>query len=382
MGTSTRVPETITISGDELSADDAMTALRRYGRWNLVKNSFIRFRYADGFSHARALAMQLCLSFIPLIIALVGLASAVHQQKLGQVIIQTLSGVLPGKDQADMVAQAAQRTQDQGMTGGQLALWLGLLATIVALTTAMGQIERGTNRIYGIERDRPALKKYSRALAMALTAGLLLQLGFVVIIAGDALGESLAATYGLGDVFQTAWTIGSWPVGILLAWASFTVIIERAPRRQQPGYSWLAFGSGVSLALWLMMTGLLALYVVKSGSFGSTYGPLTGIFALLLWANLSSVALFLGVAFAAQLEAVRAGTPEPTSGDPLAAEEKPGGVLFDRAGRRDDGSAGADQGRGPGAADTGGGFRRDAVHRNRSNGVSQRSGGVASGAGT
>jgi YihY family inner membrane protein len=317
MGTASRVPETITISGDELSADDAVTALRRYGRWNLVKNSFIRFRYSDGFSHSRALALQLCLSFIPLTIAAVGLASALHQEKVGQVIIQTVAGVLPGKDQGDMVEQAAQRTQEQGVTGGQLALWLGLLAAIVALTTAMGQIERGANRIYGIERDRPALRKYGRALLMALTAGLLLQLGFLVIIAGDALGESLAETYGLGDTFQTLWTIGSWPVGIVLAWASFTVILERAPRRQQPGYSWLAFGSGVSLGLWLLLTGLFALYVVKSAAFGSTYGPLTGIFALLLWANLSSVALFLGVAFAAQLEAVRAGGSEPTSGDPL-----------------------------------------------------------------
>ena len=70
-----------------------------------------------------------------------------------------------------------------------------------------------------------------------------------------------------------------------------------------------------------MLTGLLALYVVKSGSFGTTYGPLTGIFALLLWANLSSVALFLGVAFAAQLEAVRAGLPEPASTDPLNADD-------------------------------------------------------------
>ncbi|WP_123029209.1 YihY/virulence factor BrkB family protein [Mycolicibacterium stellerae] len=323
MGTSSRVPQTTTIAGDELSADDAMTALRRYGRWNLVKNSFVRFRYADGFSHSRALALQLCLSFIPLVIAVVGLAGAVHQEKAAQVIIQTVAGVLPGKDQGDMVEQAAQRTHDQGVTGGQLALWLGLLAAIIALTTAMGQIERGANRIYGIERDRPALRKYGRALLMALTAGLLLQLGFLVIIAGDALGDSLAATYGLGEVFQTMWTIGSWPVGIVLAWASFTVIIERAPRRQQPGYSWLAFGAGVSLVLWLVLTGLLALYVVKSGSFGSTYGPLTGIFALLLWANLSSVALFLGVSFAAQLEAVRAGAPEPTTGDPLAAERSP-----------------------------------------------------------
>jgi len=322
MGTSSRVPETMTISGDELSADDAVTALRRYGRWNLVKNSFIRFRYADGFSHARALALQLLLSFIPLIIAAVGLASALHQQKVGQVIISTVAGVLPGKDQGDMVEQAAQRTHDQGVTVGHFALWLGVLAAIVALTTAMGQIERGANRIYGIERDRPALQKYSRALLMALTAGLLMQLGFVVIIAGDALGESLAATYGLGDTFKHLWTIGCWPVGVMLAWASFTVVLMRAPRRQQPAFSWLAFGSGVALVLWLLLTGLLALYVVKSGSFGNTYGPLTGIFALLLWANLSSVALLLGIAFAAQLEAVRAGSPEPTSGDPLPRESK------------------------------------------------------------
>ena len=42
------------------------------------------------------------------------------------------------------------------------------------------------------------------------------------------------------------------------------------------------------------------------GSFGSTYGPLTGVMALLLWANLTSIAIFLGIAFCAQLEAVRA----------------------------------------------------------------------------
>ena len=317
MSTAMPVPETRTIAGAELSADDALTTLRRYGRWNLVKNSFVRFRYADGFTNARALALQLCLSFIPLIIAVVGLASALHQEKIGLIIIQTLGGVLPGKNNGDMVEQAAQRTHDQGAAGGQLALWLGLLAAIIALTTAMGQIERGTNRIYGIERDRPALRKYGRALLMALTAGLLLQLGFLVIVAGDALGDALAAAYGWGDGFATWWTIGCWPVGVVLAWASFTVVLERAPRRRQPGYSWLAFGSAVSLGLWLLLTGLLALYVVKAASFGSTYGPLTGIFALLLWANLSSVALFLGVAFAAQLEAVRAGVPAPKSVDPL-----------------------------------------------------------------
>ena len=220
-----------------------------------------------------------------------------------------------------MMQEAAQHSRDQGATGGQLALWLGLLVAIIALTTAMGQIERGANRIYGIERDRPALRKYGQPLLMALTSPLLLLLGFLVIIAGDALGESLAAVYGWSRHHpQTLWRFGRWPVGVILAWASFTVVLERAPRRLQPGYSWLAFGSGVSLALWLLVTGLLALYVAKGASFGTTYGPLTGIFALLLWANLSSVALFLGVAFAAQLEAVRAGVPAPKLADPLTTE--------------------------------------------------------------
>jgi uncharacterized BrkB/YihY/UPF0761 family membrane protein len=50
-------------------------------------------------------------------------------------------------------------------------LTLGLLTAVVALTTAVGQVERGANRIYGVERDRPALQKYLRALALTLAAG-------------------------------------------------------------------------------------------------------------------------------------------------------------------------------------------------------------------
>ena len=42
-------------------------------------------------------------------------------------------------------------------------------------------------------------------------------------------------------------------------------------------------------------------------NFGATYGPLAGTIAVLLWMLLTSLALLLGLAFAAQLEAVRAG---------------------------------------------------------------------------
>jgi uncharacterized BrkB/YihY/UPF0761 family membrane protein len=75
----------------------------------------------------------------------------------------------------------------------------------------------------------------------------------------------------------------------------------------------------VALALWLLCTYGLSIYVQTSDSFGATYGPLTGVVALLLWANLTSISLFLGIALCAQLEAVRAGVREPELGDPDAA---------------------------------------------------------------
>ena len=44
-------------------------------------------------------------------------------------------------------------------------------------------------------------------------------------------------------------------------------------------------------------------------------GPLTAVMALLLWANLTGIALFVGVAFAAQLEATRVGISGPAVAD-------------------------------------------------------------------
>jgi uncharacterized BrkB/YihY/UPF0761 family membrane protein len=67
----------------------------------------------------------------------------------------------------------------------------------------------------------------------------------------------------------------------------------------------------LATALWWLVSLLLVAYVSESRDFGETYGPLTGVMALLLWANLTGTARFVGVAFAAQLEATRVGSSGP-----------------------------------------------------------------------
>ena len=314
MSSVTRVPQTRTMQEADLSADDARLTLRHYGRLTLVKNSFVRFRYGDGFSHSRALALQLVLSLVPLGIAFVGLASVVRAEGLGEVLREVLLRITPGSTD-EIVRQTLEKGQQQG-EHGEVALWVGLGVAVLALTLSMGQVERGANRIYGIQRDRPAVRKYARAFVLALTAGLLSVTGFLVIVAGGVVGRVLADRYGWTDTESAIWVAVRFPLGIALALAAFTLMIERSPRRRQPGWSWIAIGAGVALTLWVLFTYLLSLYVQTSGSFGSTYGPLTGVIALLLWANLTSIALFLGIAFCAQLEAVRAGVTEPERGDP------------------------------------------------------------------
>ncbi|MYT68900.1 MULTISPECIES: YihY/virulence factor BrkB family protein [unclassified Streptomyces] len=315
MGTATRVPTTRDMIGDELSGDEALVTLRRYGRWPLLRDAFMRFRYADGFSHSRALALQTVLSVVPLSIAFVGLSTAVHTESIGQMAELAIHRISQGPS-AEVVEDALDRSRRHAGDGNQLALWFGLLFSLVNVTTAMCQVERGANRIYGCERDRPFAQKYTRGLLMALTAGVPLGLGFVMAVAGDDLFAAAATVYHLGDTASTAWNLLRWPLGLLLALLSASVIFRGAPRRSQPGYTWLAFGAAVYLVLWSALTFALSMYLNLSGSFDTVYGPLSAFMSLLLWAYLTSIALFLGLSFAAQLEAVRGQRPDPIQPDP------------------------------------------------------------------
>jgi YihY family inner membrane protein len=306
MSTATSVPETY-----ELEGDDALRTLRRTGWGQLAKDSFQRFRAADGFSHSRALAFQVTLALLPAVIATVGLATAVQASRFRQLVVQTVDRLAPGPA-GQLITEAVQQGAKSGARGGIAALVLGALAALGSATLAMGQIERGANRLYGVERDRPTTQKYWNAFLLACSAGVLVLLAFVLIVAG----ADIAKATGLSGVVRALWTLLRWPLSIAFAVVAFAVLFREAPRRRQPSWSWLAVGSGVSVLLWFMFTGLLAFYLnASSGTFGRTYGPLTGMIAVLVWAFLTALAVFLGIAFAAQLEAVRAGVPEPVTGE-------------------------------------------------------------------
>ncbi len=313
------VPETELMSGELLSADDAWHTVRRYGLRHLLGSAFVRFRYGDGFSHARAFALQLALAAVPLVIAGAGLATALGGESLGRVVALTVVEISPGSSDA-LVADVVE-TDDEGSDRGEVVVVLGLATAFLAATSAFAQLERGANRIYGTKRDRPALRKYGRAALLTATAGGALAVGLLLIVAGEPFGEAVEQVYRWGDAAETVWDVVRWPVGLGALVVAVTVLFRHAPRRRQPGITWLAVGAAVTVLAWLVGSVLLALYVVAAAGFGDTYGPLTAVMALLVWANLTGVALLAGLALAAQLEAVRAG-----QGDPLLPDADDDGI--------------------------------------------------------
>jgi YihY family inner membrane protein len=304
------VPET-----RDLSGDDAWAVLHRVGRFRLLKDAFQRMRVADGFSHARSIAFMTALVAVQGVIGLVGLASALNKGGISDVIVATVRRAVPGPA-GQVLTTAVVQAHTTAVQHRYSAVVVGLIGCLITGTTAMGQLERGLNRIYGVEQDRPTMRKYGLAFIFAVSVGTLAALAFGSLAFGREFFRT-TASHGL----NSAWAVGRWPFGLGLIAVATTVLFRWSPRRCQPRLSWLAFGAGVSVVLWALATAGLGFFFRFSSSFGQTYGPLAGVVALLLWCLLSSVALFFGAAVAAQLEAVRAGEPAPQDAEKVADSE-------------------------------------------------------------
>jgi YihY family inner membrane protein len=300
VSTAAAVPETWELSGDE-----ARDTLRDHGRWSLLSDAFQRMRFADGFSHARSTAFLVSLLLVQATIAVVGFAVAVGDSHISEGIVSGIQNAVPGPA-GELLTDAVQQASEVGTSKRYLGLVIGVVGTLVSGTTVLGQLERGLNRLYGVEEDRPTVRKYRRAFVLAVTAGILVTTAFVAVGFGRPIGKALDNGW-----IDGTWNVLRWPIGVALMVVAISQLFRRCPNRHQPEWSWLAFGAAVSVLLWFLVTLAMGLVFRISPSFGDTYGPLAGIVALQLWSMLSCMGIMYGGAVAAQLEAVRAGVPGP-----------------------------------------------------------------------
>jgi YihY family inner membrane protein len=298
MKTTTYVPPT-----NRMDSVGVRETLSGQSGWQLAKDSFLRYRYADGFSFARSMAFQMVLTLIPGVIFVVALAVRSGEGRLRTLLREAITSLAPGPA-GETLLIAFEQGSDAGR-GNDLAILLGGAAALVAAVSAMAQLQRGGSRIYGVLTDRPTLGRYGLATALTLTGGVLLAGGFLAIALGSTVGGAFPS-----NVLES-WVWARWPLGIVGLMLALTASFKLAPNRSQPPLRWLIPGSVIATVGTVAVSAGLSVFLNASVAFGETYGPLAGVLGVMLWALFASIAIFYGLAVSAQLEALHAGVTEP-----------------------------------------------------------------------
>jgi membrane protein len=256
---------------------------------DVFKRTFKQFLADDCLGLAQQVAFSSLLAFFPSVILLVGLLGLIHAY---EDLKRFLGTVAPGA-----VIKAIDLAQESaaGKSGASiLAFVVGLFLALWAASGAMSAVIKAVNRAYDRQETRPFWKVRLYALILVIATGLTTAGLFLLIVFGGPLGDAIAKRAHLGGAWDVVWGIFRWPIAFCAILLFFALVYYLAPNTDQRNWKWVTPGSLIGSVLWLLLSGLFALYTNFSSSYDKTYGSLAGGIILLLWLYYSALALLFG----------------------------------------------------------------------------------------
>ncbi|MFI7599621.1 YihY/virulence factor BrkB family protein [Actinoplanes sp. NPDC049681] len=306
----------------------ALPSRFRQLRWSTWRG--VLWRSINGFIDdecgdlAAALTYNAVLAVFPVAIVVVALVNLVTD---GRTAVETILGILKDLGAGSVVGNenftAVLDAVIVQQSSAKALLSFGLLGALWSASNFVGVFTRASNRIYGVKEGRPFWKL--RPLQIGLSAVALVLMAMVgtgLVVSGplvDAVGNALHA----GSTARTAWSIGRWPVLVMILMLLLSMLFWIAPNVRQPRFRWLTLGGAVALFAWALASFGFGLYVANFGSYDKTYGSLGAIIAFLVWLYLANSALMLGVEINAEVQRGRqlqAGEKDP---DPPLPPKEP-----------------------------------------------------------
>ena len=248
---------------------------------------------------AQQVAFSSLLAFLPTVVLLIGLLGLFGTGAFNEV--ERFVGSVAPTGVTDVIDLAKKDAADN-KEGSAIAFAVGTIVAIWAASGAMGAVIKAVNRAYDRIETRPFWKLRLIAIVLVFATGLTTAGMFLLIVFGGSLGDAVVARTGLGDTFKLIWSIARWPIAFVAVLLFFAFVYHLAPNIEQRGWRWRSPGSLVGALMWLVLSGLFALYTSYSGSYARTYGSVAGAIVLLLWLNYSSWAILFGAELNAELD--------------------------------------------------------------------------------
>jgi len=260
-----------------------------------IKRSFGAFMADDAMGLAQQVAYSSLLAFFPAMAFVVGALGLFH---LFNDVKSLLDPIAPN----GVIKFVTSLQKDSGGGSSAVAFTIGLFGAVWAASGAMGSVIKSVNRAYNRQETRPFWKVRGIAILLVVMSGLTTALLFLLIIVGGDLGNAISKKAGLSGVFDLTWGILRWPVAFAAILLFFAFVYYLAPNQDQRSWKWVTPGSAVGAVLWLVLSGLFALYVTFAGHYTKTYGSIASGVILLLWLNYSAFALLFGAELNSELD--------------------------------------------------------------------------------
>jgi membrane protein len=266
------------------------------GEWlAALKRSFSQFMKDDAMGLSQQVAYSSLLAFFPAVAFLVGALGLFH---LYDDVERLLDPIAPN----GVMTFISSLQQDSKGGTSAAAFLIGFFGAVWAASGAMGTVIKAVNRAYEVQETRPFWRVRITAIVLVVSTGVTTAGVFLLIIVGGSLGDAIAKKAHLGGAFQWTWSILRWPVAFTAILLFFALVYYLAPNRTQRNWKWVTPGSFLGSVLWLVLSGLFALYVTFAGNYTKTYGTIASGVILLLWLNYSSFALLYGAELNSELD--------------------------------------------------------------------------------
>jgi membrane protein len=243
------------------------------------------------------------LALFPSILAAVGFIGLVHASpELVSNISKAIKAALPGSA-SGVLTDALDKAASSPRGSSAVAALIGTALALWSASAGMVAVQTGLDVVYDVEEERKFVKKRAIAFLLILAAVVLGGVAAGLIVFGKPIGDGIREHLPFGGAeFILVWTVIRWVLGLLALSLLFAVFYYLGPNRESPKFGWVSPGGLVATAIWLLASIGFSFYVSSLGSYGKTYGSLTGVVVLMLWLYLSAIAVVLGGELNAELE--------------------------------------------------------------------------------
>jgi membrane protein len=164
---------------------------------------------------------------------------------------------------------------------------------------------RAVNSAYDRDETRGFVKQRVVAVQMVFGLGLAFLLVFGLLILGPVISHWIGSALDAEGFIGWAWWIAQWPILIGALLLVFAAVLYLAPNVEHPRWQLVTPGSVFAVVVWLVASGLFAVYTSTFSSYNKTWGSLAAVIVMLTWLWLSGLSLLLGAEINAETERSR-----------------------------------------------------------------------------